>query len=165
MTMREATMVPISAKPEACFMEIDLMGRVKNTKLGQKYCLLPLFEAIVNSIDAIEEGGGSIEIRIVRDTAQKSIGEGDSKTVWDPITGFIIEDTGAGFTQENFASFQTSDSTRKSGRGGKGVGRLMWLKAFDSAEIDSVYRKGKVFRRRAFRFTLTKGGIEGMTDE
>src|SRR4051812_26704986 len=107
MTMRDATMAPISARPETCFMEIDLMGRVKNTRLGHKYCLLPLFEAIVNSIDAIEEaGGGAIDIRIVRDTAQRTIGDGDAKTIWDPITGFVIEDTGAGFTQENFNSFQ-----------------------------------------------------------
>src|SRR4051812_18084045 len=83
-------------------------GRVKNTKLAQSNCLLPLFEAIVNSIDAIEESGeGSIDIRIVRDTSQKVIEGSEGKTVWHPIAGFEVEDSGVGFTQENFASFQT----------------------------------------------------------
>ena len=81
-----------------------------------------------------------------------------------PIIGFEVEDDGVGFTQENFTSFQTSDSTKKSGRGGKGVGRLMWLKAFDSAEIASVYRKDGESRKRSFKFTLTRGGLEDLAD-
>src|SRR5438270_578592 len=57
----------------AISMDIDLRGRVNNTKLTPTNCLLPLFEAIINSIHAIEEKGkirGSIEITIERDRSQ-----------------------------------------------------------------------------------------------
>ena len=57
-------------------MKSDVIGRVSNTRLSKKDALLPLFEAIINSIDAIQDrpdkDKGSIEIHIKRD-AQQSI--------------------------------------------------------------------------------------------
>lgn len=52
---------------------IDLAGRVKNFDLPKTQPLIPLFEAVVNSIYAIEERqqqlefDGCIEIRIIRE--------------------------------------------------------------------------------------------------
>lgn len=65
-----------------------------------------------------------------------------------------------GFTDENYKSFDTSDSTKKQSKGGKGVGRLLWLKAFEKAQIVSVYGCGKKNQQRSFEFTLSKRGVE-----
>jgi hypothetical protein len=77
-----------------------------------------------------------------------------------PITGFIIQDNGIGFTDEHFRSFKTSDTTFKAKTGGKGVGRLLWLKAFTKAEIESTFKQGTVFKKRAFEFTYSADGVE-----
>ena len=47
-----------------------------------------------------------------------------------PIRGFIVSDNGEGFHDENIRSFRTLDSEYKAKLGGRGVGRLLWLKAF-----------------------------------
>jgi hypothetical protein len=72
------------------------------------------------------------------------------------IESFWIEDNGIGFDPSNFESFFTSDSLRKSSRGGRGIGRFLWLKAFDKADIESHYPglDGKM-RQRAFTFSVT----------
>ncbi len=38
-------------------MKTNLSGRVRNTSLPENHALLPLFEAVVNSIHSIEEIG------------------------------------------------------------------------------------------------------------
>ena len=52
-------------------MRTDVAGRVKNTTLAASKPLLPLYEAVVNSVQAIqdahEESKGRITIRILRD--------------------------------------------------------------------------------------------------
>ena len=78
-----------------------------------------------------------------------------------PIWGFAVQDNGIGFTEENFRSFETSDTTKKVAKGGKGVGRLVWLKAFEKAEIESHYAEGGKHWRRRFGFSYTQQGIEG----
>src|SRR5262249_1568063 len=63
-------------------------------------------------------------------------------------------------TEANFAAFRQSDSLSKSSRGGKGIGRLLWLKAFEHAEIESTYRENGGTWTRSFAFSLAKG-IDG----
>ena len=80
-------------------MDIDVVGRLRNTKLPISKPLLPLFEAVVNSIHAIEDSGrpdGRINIRIQRDGQKELFHEGDTEP-HEPITGFVIEDNGIGF--------------------------------------------------------------------
>jgi hypothetical protein len=36
-------------------MKVDLAGKIKNTQLPRSKALLPMFEAVVNSFQAIEE--------------------------------------------------------------------------------------------------------------
>ncbi len=144
-------------------MGFDLLGRVRrNTILPHTRPLQPLFEAIVNSFHSIEETGtsGTIDILIDRDLSQDQVEAGAAV---EPINDFSITDTGSGFTDENFQSFCTSDSTLKLSRGGKGVGRFLWLKAFDYVEISSVFKNGADAFRRSFLFTLTPEGIERET--
>jgi hypothetical protein len=142
-------------------MRIDIRGRVDNTELPASKWLLPLFEAIVNSIDAIREGtAGRGEILI---TVERSLSQGvltDDAKATLPITAFGIQDDGVGFTDENFNAFCTSDTRIKAGLGGKGVGRFVWLKGFERVHIESVYRAsdGKN-HKRSFDFTYSDEGV------
>ncbi len=146
-------------------MRIDLAGQVRAIKLANTNALLPLFEAVVNSVQSIHERGvqgGQVEIRIVRSYQLPSGSESDPAALPD-IDGFEIIDNGVGFTDRHFNSFDTSFSTLKANLGGKGVGRLVWLKAFDSAAIDSTYEDRGKWYRRQFKFVRSEHGTEGMT--
>ena len=82
--------------------------------------LFPLFEAIVNSIHAIEDSGldsngGSIKVEILRDTQQLALPLGSKKSPRYDITGFRVIDNGIGFTESNMKSFKTLDSDQKAG--------------------------------------------------
>ncbi len=150
-------------------MQANVIGRVKNTNLAKNQGLLPLYEAIVNSIDSIEETSGStpqgkIDITILRHYALPVEGEDQDHLVTAPIRGFIIQDNGIGFTEENFNSFNEADSLAKATKGGKGVGRFIWLKAFQKVEIESVFEKDSKLFKREFEFSLsTPDGIQNNT--
>jgi hypothetical protein len=61
-------------------MEIDIKGKITEKKLAYNNTLLPLFEAIVNSIHAIEEDSatkpGIVEIDIIRSGQKDLVFEG-----------------------------------------------------------------------------------------
>src|SRR5207244_2135697 len=80
------------------------------------------------------------------------------------IIGFTVTDNGIGFNDENYSAFETSDTRYKERIGGKGVGRFLWLVAFDSAEITSDFSRGGRIIRRTFRFVLTDDGITDFTE-
>ena len=105
------------------YLKTNLEGKVRNLPHFKSEALLPLFEAVVNSIQAIEERGnlssGEIEVRVVREE-QGTLGDLDESG----ITGFSVTDNGIGFNQLNYESFETSDSIHKQALGGKGVGRF-----------------------------------------
>lgn len=137
---------------------INLEGRIKNFSLPKNQPLLPLFEAIVNAIHSIEDrmmfdnhfSRGKISIEVIRDDEITIPGMPECI---QPISGFVIKDNGIGFNDENLTSFMESDSTYKASKGGKGVGRFSWLKAFKKAVIKSVYRDNNHFVRRQFEFS------------
>lgn len=141
---------------------ISLAGRVKNFPLPKNRPLIPLYEAVVNSLHAIEESrsgdesfkDGRITINVIR-TPQLSL-----SNEFLPIEGFIVTDNGIGFTERNIQSFLESDSTYKAEIGGKGVGRFSWLKAFSSVAISSTFNDNGVFVKRKFVFSLDNPYIE-----
>lgn len=143
-------------------MLIDVRGKITEKKLAYSNTLLPLYEAIVNSIHAITEDSvtkpGLVEIEIIR-TNQTNIDFPDTK-VFESISDFIIKDNGCGFHEDNFKSFNRAHSTYKLDKGGKGVGRFIWLKAFEKAEIKSVYKENGELFFRHFYFEPTENGIE-----
>ena len=123
-----------------------LTGRLRNFPLAPSpdNSLWAVYETVANSLHAIRDAGLSgdnarIDIQVHRDAA----GE---------VSGFTISDTGIGLNAENFASFRKIDSTYKAVRGGKGVGRLTWLKTFDSASVTSAFAAEDGFSQRKFEF-------------
>lgn len=148
-------------------LNTNLHGRLRNTSLPTSSGLLPIFEAVVNSIHAIDEAkssspAGRIRIEVIRDDRPTLPLEVDSKrripVAKADITGFSITDTGVGFNDENMQSFLTLDSEYKADRGGRGVGRLLWLKAFEYASIDSAFDTPDEGRkRRLFKFNEGQG--------
>jgi len=146
-------------------MNTDVAGRVRNVQLPTGKPLLPLFEAIINSIQAIEdahEKDGRIEIEVFRDPESLFA---ESEHPHAEISGFLVKDNGIGFDDQNFEAFITSDTTYKVSRGGKGIGRFMWLAAFEQAEIESVFGLNGQTKRRRFKFCARGTGIENASCE
>lgn len=143
-------------------MQIDIKGKINEKKLAYSNTLLPLFEAIVNSIHAIEEGSatetGIIEVDIIR-SAQSKL-EFNNSNALSEIVDFFVKDNGIGFNEANFESFNFAHSTYKFLKGGKGIGRFTWLRAFQNAEIESRFRDNDSWKLRKFTFEPTKTGIE-----
>ncbi|MFH4483096.1 ATP-binding protein [Vibrio parahaemolyticus] len=143
-------------------LQTNLKGRLRNTSLPKSHGLMPVFEAVVNSIHSIEEKGnsdnGKVVLRINRATQQSL--DFDAKSL-PPILGFTITDNGCGFDETNFKSFETLDSDHKIDKGCRGVGRLMWLKVFDLVEVESHFVDGDgQLKKRVFRFN-DKSGVHG----
>lgn len=142
---------------------INIAGRVKNFKLNKNQALMPIFEAVVNSIQAIEDrrkadasfSSGSILIDVMRN---ETLPIDDKAT--GSVSSFTITDNGIGFNEENFRSFLQSDSTYKEQRGGKGVGRFCWLKVFSNARIESNYSEGQESYCRMFDFNLSTTSLD-----
>lgn len=147
-------------------MEVHIARRVESTPLAQSHALLPLFEAIINSIHAIEDAsisGGHIEIRLQRDL---SLLPADPHHNYVPdVRNITITDNGIGFTKKNVESFRMVDTPHKADRGGKGLGRLTWLKAFDRVEVESVFEEDGEVYRCAFDFERTAAGVERLVRE
>lgn len=147
-------------------MRIDIAGKVREKKLASNKALLPLFEALVNSIHAIEElkseSPGLIEIEAER-LPQENLGAETNDPDFEkkkPIIAFRITDNGIGFNPDNWDSFNLAHSSYKYNKGGKGIGRITWLRAFSSVEIDSIYRQNGHYNRRQFEFKISKDGVE-----
>lgn len=147
-------------------MRSNVRGRVQNTNLPKTQALLPLFEAIINSVEAIEDSGrppaeGQIEVEVLRHAPFDLPDlETSEQIVTGPIFEFRVTDNGVGFTEENYRSFNVADSRYKVNRGGKGVGRFIWLKAFEKVRIESTFARNGNLAHRVFEFSLaTDDGV------
>ena len=136
-------------------MLANIKGLVDRLELSQAKAMMPLFEAISNAIDAIEEhrdgfSGHSICIRLIaaHDLAHQG---GDEVLVLD---GFDISDDGVGFDDGNLASFQEAHTLSKVKVGGKGVGRFTFLKVFSNVHIRSVFQRQGETLLREFNFSI-----------
>lgn len=150
-------------------MEFDLQGRIDNMRLpdGKAAILYSVYEAVSNAIHACQERfgvnecakQGKIDVRITTDRESKLI---------DKI---VVKDNGIGLNDKNLKSFNTCDSRTKRDIGGKGVGRLIWLKVFKNVLVESIYNENKTdIRNVSFQFVvdqkdtlkdLKKSGAQG----
>lgn len=138
----------------------SVIGKVNKIRLAKSNYLLPIYEAIANSLDSLESvslRNKKITIQIIRDENQIIINNENSLK---PIKGFIVSDNGIGFDSINYKSFNTGDSILKAKKGGKGVGRFSWLKAFEYVSIESKYKEKEKFYHRMFDFVCSESGIE-----
>lgn len=130
----------------------SLRGRLKNTTLPNNRYFTPIFEALSNSIHALEESArdgvasGIITLKILRQPLLEGLTKGS-------IEGVRITDKGCGFTNKNFESFITLDSDYKKERGGKGIGRIYYLKVFKQVHIESIYKEKDNTCYRCFEFS------------
>lgn len=136
----------MAAIAESLGLTQTLTGRLRNFPLSPSpdNSMWGTYEAISNSIhsirDAKPEGSqGSVIIEVHRDL------DGE-------VEGFTVTDDGVGLDEANFESFRRIDSTFKAVRGGKGVGRLTWLKIFDDVRIHSTFAGPHGSLERKFRF-------------
>lgn len=69
-------------------MQVDIVGRIRNLQLPVTQPLIPLFECLVNSIEAIEDAGisdGRIDVYLGREPRQAALA-GNEETLW-PLFG------------------------------------------------------------------------------
>lgn len=118
-------------------LQENLSGRVRNISLAPSpdNALMPLFEAISNAFHSVNERyekqwaeKGKITVTILRDSEKNP-------------DAFVVEDNGRGLNTDNFESFCKCDSEYKLKKGGRGIGRLSWLKIFDKTRVDSIYEQ------------------------
>ena len=135
-------------------IRINFASIVDNKKLPKTAPLLPLFEAIINSIQSINEAkitNGKIDINVIRTESLLVTSEWETN-----IESFEIIDNGIGFNDANFDSFDVYGSDHKALLGCKGVGRIIWLKAFTNVLIESTYLgTDNNFYDRKFEFSIS----------
>jgi len=146
-------------------MKVDLVGKIKNTQLPRSKALFPMFEAVVNSFQAIEDMNAAVTASRIEIVVERDDDVLPGVEIDGSVNGFAVTDNGIGFTADNLDSFFTSDTQYKVGRGGKGIGRFIWLKAFQCAEIESHYPESGKLVKRAFKFTTTADQPDGPATE
>lgn len=142
-------------------MNINVEHKVREIKLKDNEYLFPLFEGIINSIQAIHAKGeqnGKIEIYIERNKDVQLDFNG-SKDKLAPIENITIIDNGIGFDEENYHSFNTAYSDYKYRTyklGCKGIGRFLALVVFNNVHIESTFssKEDKKLYKRVFDFNL-----------
>lgn len=141
-------------------MILNVAGQVGQIKLSLAKALWPLFETVINSIQSLEDSNVS-EKKIVIDAlrpehVQLRI-DRQGNSVEEPVhfESFIVTDNGNGFNAVNYTSFLEAYSQLKVKKGCKGIGRFLWLKAFDDIAISSTYYEEGYWHLREFNFSLT----------
>jgi hypothetical protein len=152
---KENIMIPINSPIGGTQMSIL---RAVDVLLKEKTNIYsPLIEAIVNSIDAIKETNrldGKIIITPERNQLSLDL------DVLPEIVGFTIEDNGTGFNDENKKSFSDMCSEYKMLSGGKGIGRLTYLKYFNDVRVKSIFRHNGEYYQRDFKLGNNNDFIE-----
>jgi hypothetical protein len=149
----------------------NLKNRVNKLHLPRTKPLLPLFEVLSNSIHAIQDKKelkpkleGQIIVNIIRNGDPETL-----KVLPDidnyPIHSFRIADNGVGFDADNIKAFSEFDTERKAKIGGKGIGRLVCLKAFEKLKVESIYNDNDSFKLRRFEYKKTKDGFDNYEDD
>jgi len=138
------------------YFTMNLRGHVNQMHLPKSKALWPLFETVVNSIQSLEDTSDCIEpsIKILANREEYLQMNMDGSEEVNHFEDFIVTDNGEGFTERNYNSFLEAYSTYKVAKGCKGIGRFLWLKAFDRIEIKSIYKESGSWYKREFTFSL-----------
>lgn len=139
---------------------VNVAGQVRQIKLSPNKALWPLFETVINSIQSLEDSNVTqkkIIIEALRsDYVQlKTDGQDNTSEELAHFEAFVVTDNGNGFNTENYTSFLEAYSQLKVKKGCKGIGRFLWLKAFDMVSINSTYFEDGHWHLRSFDFALS----------
>lgn len=130
--------------------KINIDRIVKDIKT-RSTSLTPIIEAVCNSMDALNNRENGIIDIVVKRESQEALELDSTKTMAD-IIAVDIYDNGIGFTDQNRESFDTYKSGYKANNGGKGFGRFMYLKYFNTVSVESVFDTGHGYMKRSFSF-------------
>lgn len=130
-------------------MKFDIEGRIRNMRLpdGRTALLYSIYEAVMNGVQAIEE-----RLAESPNSAPGNIVVDVSKNSEKAIKDIVINDNGVGLNDRHLDSFNVCDTMEKAGVGGRGVGRLIWLKAFKQIDVLSTYKVAAGTHSLSFRF-------------
>lgn len=140
---------------------VNVAGQVGQIRLSSAKALWPLFETVVNSIQSLEDTDiPVVEKKIVIDALRpeevqtRQDAQGNIVEEQSHFVDFRVTDNGNGFDKSNYQSFLEAYSQLKVKKGCKGIGRFLWLKAFDKVTINSTYIEDKKWHQRSFDFSL-----------
>lgn len=95
---------------------LDIRGQLNNIRLAESKALWPLFEAVVNSIQAIEDSpnreNGKIYISAIRESIYQEALD-SNRDILEKFESFTVSDNGIGLDSANYKSFNTAYSTLK----------------------------------------------------
>ena len=137
------------------YFTMNLKGQVNQMNLPKSKALWPLFETIVNSIQSLEEtecDRPTVTVLALRPVETQMRTDGTEEL--NHFEEFVVTDNGEGFTEANYTSFLEAYTTYKVKKGCKGIGRFLWLKAFDKIEVRSVYIEDGQWYQREFTFSI-----------
>jgi hypothetical protein len=147
----------------------NIANKVRNTTLPKTKPLLPVYEAISNSIHAIGEVAkikpilGKIVINLIRNGNPETLKDLLDIDIY-PIHSIEIVDNGIGFNNDNITYFIEADTDHKIEIGGKGVGRFVCLKAFKKIVVESNFEDDDALICRKFEYKATKDGIHDFNE-
>lgn len=102
-----------------------------------------IVEAVTNSIESIDakrtinkDHKGEINISITRKNQPTLHADNEMNSEIEKIE---VSDNGIGFTEDNRNSFNTLYSPLKQSNGGKGLGRMFYIKYFEDVTIESTF--------------------------
>lgn len=139
-------------------IKMNIKGQVNQIKLPKAKALWPLFETIVNSIQSIEDTTKCVSpnVTVIANRCNFQQLRINDSPEQGHFTDFVVIDNGEGFTERNYNSFLEAYSTYKVAKGCKGIGRFLWLKAFERVDIKSVYTENGQWYIREFSFSLDR---------
>ncbi|MDR0606739.1 MAG: ATP-binding protein [Bacteroidales bacterium] len=134
-----------------------LAEELKTIPQKSKNLLQPVFEAMMNSFEAIDvlsKGEISIDFNIHKDLFTEK--DGKTQTEKCSFVNITITDNGIGFNEKEFNRFYTLRDNSKN-KNNKGTGRIQYLHCFETTNIISTYRDIKSSTKyRQCTFTLSK---------
>jgi hypothetical protein len=129
--------------------QVDINDVIRNYEFkddeGFLFCL---FEAVSNALYCcVDNNDIKITVQFTREYKANEL----TKDYENVITALSVTDNGKGFIQENFDRFvKTIYKTNHTG--GKGLGRVAFLKVFNDVHIESSFKEGGKYYSRNFKF-------------
>jgi hypothetical protein len=133
--------------------EVEVDDVVRNYEFdndeGFLYCL---FEAVSNALYcSVNKKDIKITVQFIREYKANELTKDDDNF----ITALSVTDNGIGFTNENFGKF-TKTIYKTNHEGGKGLGKIAFLKVFRDVFIESSFKENGKYYSRNFKFDTGK---------